>query len=82
VILTFPPLGVSNEFLQVAAQSCKGLLLGTTSVYSGRGIIGEDSAVNPNHARVPREEAFIQYGIEPVGFSNKIEVNKSLSLVG
>jgi hypothetical protein len=28
------------------------------------------------------QEAFIQYGIEPVGFSNKDQVKKSLSLVG
>lgn len=28
------------------------------------------------------EEAFLQYGIEAIGFSNKPEVNRSLSLVG
>ncbi len=28
------------------------------------------------------EEAFIQYGIEPIGFSNKDDVKNSLSLVG
>jgi nucleoside-diphosphate-sugar epimerase len=62
LILTFPPQGLSTEFLRVSAQKCRALLLGTTSVYSGNGRIEESSAVNSSHIRLPFETAFIGFG--------------------
>jgi hypothetical protein len=46
--------------------------------------LGMVALINDSEKKIPGkfEEAFIQYGIEPVGFSNKDEVNRSLSLVG
>lgn len=62
VILTFPPQGLSADFLQVATRSCGSLLLGTTSVYTGSGLITESSKVDNTHNRIAVEEAFIHLG--------------------
>lgn len=46
--------------------------------------LGMVALINDSQKKIPAkfEEAFIQYGIEPIGFSNKEEVRDSLSLVG
>jgi nucleoside-diphosphate-sugar epimerase len=62
LILTFPPQGLSADFLQVATGSCACLLLGTTSVYPESGIITEMSRVDKAHNRIGIEEAFIKLG--------------------
>lgn len=62
LILTFPPQGLSADFLQVATRSCASLLLGTTSVYPDSGLITESSVVDKSHNRIAVEEAFIHLG--------------------